>query len=154
MAYDETLAERLRTVLKAHANVSEKKMFGGVAFLLDGKMFVGVVKDELMVRVGPDAHASAVAQPYARIMDFTGRPMVGFVFVAPKGFATDKALGEWAQRGYDFVATIEAKAPKRKLSVKTPTKSAARATAATPAPRAKRKAVASKKSAKAGTAKK
>ena len=98
MAYDEKLAERIRRAVGPRADVTEKKMFGGVAFLLDGKMFVGIVKDELMVRVGPERHAEAIARPHARTMDFTGRPMVGYVFVAAPGVVGDRAVAAWVER--------------------------------------------------------
>lgn len=96
--------------------------FGGVAFLLDGKMFVGIVKDELMVRVGPDAHEAALGEPHARTMDFTGRPMRGYVFVAPAGYAEDPVLRQWVDRGLAHVETLSARPPARtsakKLAVK------------------------------------
>ncbi|MBI5537039.1 MAG: TfoX/Sxy family protein [Deltaproteobacteria bacterium] len=110
MAFDEGLAQRLREALEDHPGVIEKKMFGGVAFMLDGKMFVGVVKEDLMVRVGPDQHDDAVARPHARTMDFTGRPMRGYVFVAPEGYRSDAVLRAWVKRGLSFVATLSAKA--------------------------------------------
>ena len=77
MAYDEGLAQRIRELLEDTPNLSEKKMFGGVAFLVNGSMAVGIIKDELMVRVGPEAHDHAIAEPHARPMDFTGRPLRG-----------------------------------------------------------------------------
>ena len=106
MAYDETLAERIRRSLLTHPDVAEKKMFGGLAFLHKGKMFCGIVKDDLMVRVGPEKHDNALALPHARPMDFTGRPMKGYVFVAPAGCRTGATLGKWIQRGADFVDTL------------------------------------------------
>ncbi len=121
MVHDESLAARLRLLLTHRPDVLEKKMFGGVAFMLDGKMFIGIVKDELMVRVGPIAHDESVAQPHARIMDFTGRPMVGYVFVAPKGFASEGVLQAWIDRGLRYVATIDRaeKKPRRPADAKT-----------------------------------
>jgi TfoX/Sxy family transcriptional regulator of competence genes len=108
MAYDEALAERIRRTLPGRG-VTEKKMFGGLAFMLDGKMFVGIVKAELMVRVGPERYADALAMPHVRPMDFTGRPMNGYVFVGPKGCATEKAVAPWVERGVRFVAGLGAK---------------------------------------------
>lgn len=105
MAYDERLVERLRKVLATRDRISEKKMFGGVAFLLDGKMFVGVNDADLMVRVGPDGYARALARPHARPMDFTGRPLTGFVYVAEPGYR-GAALGRWAAEAAEFVATV------------------------------------------------
>ena len=85
MAYDEELQLRIQRAVTGRAGVTEKKMFGGVCFLLDGKMFCGIVKDEMMVRVGPAAHEAALAEPHVRPMDFTGRLVKGMVFVEPGG---------------------------------------------------------------------
>ncbi len=112
MAYDTALADRIRRTLARRKGVTEKAMFGGLAFLLDGKMFVGIVKDELMVRVGPEHHEEAIAQPHARTMDFTGRPMKGYVFVAPAGLRGDEALAGWVERGRAFVANSVLGRPK------------------------------------------
>lgn len=109
MAHDEGLAQRIRETLEERAGVSEKKMFGGVAFLVNGNMAVGVVKSELMVRVGPDAHAEALRQKHARPMDFTKRPMKGFVFVAEAGLEEDAQLARWIERGVRFAASLPAK---------------------------------------------
>jgi TfoX/Sxy family transcriptional regulator of competence genes len=115
MAYDETLAERIRAVLGGkRRGVTEKRMFGGIAWMLDGKMFVGIVKDELMVRVGADDHEKAIAKPHARTMDFTGRPMKGYVFVKPAGFKTDKLLAGWVDWAAAHVKSLPAKKPKKK----------------------------------------
>jgi hypothetical protein len=95
MAYDEGLAERIRSVLEGRPKVTEKKMFGGVAFLLGGKMFVGIVKGDLMVRVGPERYSDALKKSHVRPMDFTGKPMKGYVFVAPPGVDDDAALDRW-----------------------------------------------------------
>jgi len=115
MAYDEGLHLRMQRVVAARAGVTEKKMFGGVCFLLDGKMFCGIVKDEMMVRVGPAAHESALAEPHVRPMDFTGKPMAGYIYVEPEGLATDQALKRWMEAGLKFVATVEKKAKKKKV---------------------------------------
>lgn len=108
MAYDEGLAERIREVL-GRSPVDEKKMFGGIAFLSRGHMFVGITSDALMVRVGPDAYESALRQPHARVMDFTGRPMRGYVFVDAPGFESDEDLATWIKAGRDFVKSLPAK---------------------------------------------
>jgi TfoX/Sxy family transcriptional regulator of competence genes len=79
MAYDESVAGRVREALAERSDIAEKRMFGGLAFLLNGNMCVGVVKDELMVRVGPDAYDDLVGGPHVREMDFSGRPMTGWV---------------------------------------------------------------------------
>jgi len=106
MAYDEGLAERVRTFLSEETGVSEKRMFGGLAFLVRGHMGVGIVKDQLMVRVGPHAYDELVRQPHARPMDFTGRPMKGLVFVAAEGLDSDADLGRWVERGVLFARSL------------------------------------------------
>jgi TfoX/Sxy family transcriptional regulator of competence genes len=95
MAYDTQLADRIRAVVRGRKGIAEKEMFGGLAFLVDGKMFIGIVKDDLMVRVGPDRHDEAMARPHVRLMDFAGRPMRGYVYVAPPGCRTASALAAW-----------------------------------------------------------
>jgi TfoX/Sxy family transcriptional regulator of competence genes len=112
MAYDEKLADRVRELLEPRRDISERKMFGGVAFMVNGNMFVGVSDNDLMVRVGPDAHEASLARPHARPMDFTGRPMNGYVFVGPGGYRTRKALESWVERGLRFAATLPKK-PKK-----------------------------------------
>lgn len=102
MVYDEKLAERMRKAMKKRRGVSEKKMFGGLAFMLKGKMFCGIVKNDLMVRVGK-LHQEALAKPHARPMDFTGKPMAGFIFVSPAGAKSEKSLESWIKMGVDFV---------------------------------------------------
>ncbi len=109
MAHDEGLAQRIRELLEEQPGLSEKRMFGGLAFLVAGNMAVGIVKDELMVRVGPQAHAVALAEPHARPMDFTKRPMRGFVFVAPAGIEEDADLRRWLERGVGFAASLPRK---------------------------------------------
>jgi hypothetical protein len=109
MAYNETLAHRVRAVVSDRPGLSEKKMFGGLAFMLNGNMCCGIVKEELMVRVGPDQYEAALARPHARRMDFTGRPMKGMVYVAEPGFAADETLAEWVAMGADFAGSLPAK---------------------------------------------
>lgn len=111
MAYDEALAERVRRVLDDRAGMSEKKMFGGIAFMVRGHMSVGVVKDDLMVRVGPEAYDELVQQPHARRMDFTGKPMKGFIYVASVGLNTDADLQRWVGHGLKYAASLPAKGP-------------------------------------------
>ena len=98
MAYDEALAERIRIALRGRDDVAERKMFGGITFMVAGKMACGVIHEDLMVRVGAESHEAAVAEPHTRPMDFTGRPMRGMVYVAPAGVRTDAALDRWVQR--------------------------------------------------------
>jgi len=109
MAYDEGLAERLRDALADRDDVAEKRMFGGIAFMVRGHMTVGVVKDDLCARVGPQAFDDALALPGARPMDFTGRPMKGWIFVAPEGVDDAEALDGWVARTLAFTTTLPAK---------------------------------------------
>lgn len=109
MAYDGGLAERIRGLVEDRGKVFERRMFGGLAFLMRGHMTVGIVKDELMVRVGPEAYAQALSEPHARAMDITGRPMKGFVLVSPEGFESDTVLERWVERGFGYAASLPAK---------------------------------------------
>jgi TfoX/Sxy family transcriptional regulator of competence genes len=111
MAYDESLAARVRSILDGRTGVEERKMFGGLAFLLDGRMFCGIVKEELMVRVGSERYAEALVLPHARPMDFTGRPMTGMVYVASAGLR-GPALDRWVVRGIEGLATTPAARPR------------------------------------------
>src|SRR5215470_9124739 len=97
MAYDEELADRIRRVVAGRPAVSEREMFGGIAFLLRGSMFIGVIGRDLMVRVGPERHDESVAKPHVRPMDFSGRPMRGYVYVGPAGTAGDAEVAEWVE---------------------------------------------------------
>ena len=109
MAYDEELAERVRGALAGCEGLTEKRMFGGIAFMLRGNMSCGIVSDKLMVRVGPERFDEALTLPHARPMDFTGRPMRGMVYVTPEGCRTDEALKRWVEQGLNFAATLPAK---------------------------------------------
>ncbi|MEZ4869933.1 MAG: TfoX/Sxy family protein [Caldilineaceae bacterium] len=109
MAYSEELAQRVRTALGDELGVTEKKMFGGLCFLLRGNMICGIVKDELMVRVGPEQYGAALQQPYAREMDFTGRAMKGMVYIAPAGITEYSDLSMWVQRGVTFAGSLPPK---------------------------------------------
>jgi TfoX/Sxy family transcriptional regulator of competence genes len=109
MAYDEGLAERIRGVLDEQPGVSEKRMFGGVAFLVKGHMSVGIVQDKLMVRVGRESYDRVLKERHARRMDFTGRPMKGFVYVVPSGYETDADLQRWVHLGVSYVASLPPK---------------------------------------------
>ena len=109
MAYDEGVAERLREVFADRHDITEKKMFGGIAFMHAGNMCVGIVDDVLMARVGPCEYEDALRRPYAREMDFTGKAMKGFVFVDPAGFAEDAELEEWISLCEEFTASLPPK---------------------------------------------
>jgi hypothetical protein len=106
MGYDEGVAQRLREALAHRDDVVEKKMFGGLAFMVAGHMCCGVVDDTLMARVGPDAYEQALARPEARVMDFTGLPLRGFVYVGPAGFESDAALAGWVDLCARFVGGL------------------------------------------------
>lgn len=109
MAYDEDLATRVRAKL-APAGFSERKMFGGLAFMVSGHMCCGVVGSDLMVRVGADAYERALARKGARVMDFTGRPMKGIVFVSADALVGSRALKSWVDLGLRYVATLPSRA--------------------------------------------
>ena len=111
MPYDEGLAQRIRELFEDRSDVTEKKMFGGVAFLLGGNMCAGVVRDELMVRVGPDAYEKLLGEPHAREMDFTGRAMRGMIYVGVDGFAEDEDLEAWVAHGLAFARSLPEKKP-------------------------------------------
>jgi TfoX/Sxy family transcriptional regulator of competence genes len=112
MAYDETLASRIRVALSPDPALSEKRMFGGLAFLYRGLMFVGVSGNKLMARVGKDNYQDSLGRHHVREMDFTGRPMQGYVYVESQGLKTEEQLSFWLQRCKHFVSTLPAKAPK------------------------------------------
>jgi TfoX/Sxy family transcriptional regulator of competence genes len=109
MAFDEGLAERIRDTLAGVPGVTERRMFGGLAFMLHGNMFVGVVGGTLMARVGPDQHGAALHRPHAREMDFTGRPMKGYVYVDEAGTAEDADLAAWIETCRVYAATLPRK---------------------------------------------
>ncbi len=109
MAYDELLADRVREVLAPHDGTSERKMFGGIAFMFHGNMAVGIRGDELMVRVDKDRYDDTLTEPHVGVMDFTGRPMRGFVVVAAEGIAEDADLAAWVDRGMDLAGSLPPK---------------------------------------------
>lgn len=104
MAYDEKLATRIRKVLETQKNVSERKMFGGLAFMVGGNMACGIIGNELMVRVGPEAYESSLEEKHVRPMDFTGKPMKGMIYVAPAGIKAGPSLRKWVSRGAAYAA--------------------------------------------------
>jgi len=109
MAYDARLAERIRDLLDGTAGLEERRMFGGVAFLVKGHMACGIVKDDLMVRTGPEEYEKALQRPHARAMDFTGRPMKGFLYVSPEGCATMASLRGWVELGLRYANSLPPK---------------------------------------------
>lgn len=109
MAYDDALATRMRAYFSDRADVEEKKMFGGLCFMLSKHMCCGIVKDNLMARVGPDQYDKCLSKPYASEMDFTGKAMKGMVYVAPAGLKTQKQLANWLDICVRFVETLPPK---------------------------------------------
>ena len=109
MAYDEDLAQRIRDALDDVDELREQKMFGGIAFMVDGHMTVGIVDDELMVRMGEESADSALDEPHVRPMDFTGRPMRTMVFVEPAGLESRESLQAWVDRALEHVRTLPPK---------------------------------------------
>jgi uncharacterized protein YdhG (YjbR/CyaY superfamily)/TfoX/Sxy family transcriptional regulator of competence genes len=109
MAFSEALAERIRQALARHKYVEEKKMFGGVGFLLHGNILVGVWKDSLIVRLGPDQAEEALLEPHVKEFDITGRPMKGWMLVEPEGVEDDEQLSAWIQRATKFVGRLPGK---------------------------------------------
>jgi len=115
MAYDEHLADRIRQVLhEKRVGALEKKMFGGIAFMVDNKMCIGVIKENFMARIGPEKHEEALTMEGARIMDFTKRPMKGYVYVCPEGVDTDVQLEMWVQWCLDYNPLAKASKKRKK----------------------------------------
>jgi TfoX/Sxy family transcriptional regulator of competence genes len=113
MVSNEQLTSKIRALTKRR-KLSEKKMFGGVAFLLNGNMCFGTLKDDLIVRVGPEHYKEALAMPHARPMDFTGRPIKGFVYVDSKGWSNDAMLKKWLDMSIGHASSL----PKKKAMQK------------------------------------
>jgi hypothetical protein len=110
MAYDEELAHRVRELLADEDGLSEMRMFGGLAFLLDGNMSVGISgQGGLMVRVDPGATEDLLSRPHTRTFEMRGRPMAGWMRVDPEGLATKRQLGAWVRRGVTFARTLPPK---------------------------------------------
>jgi hypothetical protein len=109
MAYDQTLANRIRECLANQPGITEKKMFGGIGYLLNGNMACGVNKEYLIVRVEPVHYQGALDEPFTKVFDITGRPMSGWVMVSPDGYISDDGLKSWVQRGIVFASTLPAK---------------------------------------------
>jgi TfoX/Sxy family transcriptional regulator of competence genes len=109
VAFDEGLAHRIREQLGLRPELTERKMFGGIAFMTSGNMLVGVIGDDLICRVGADAMDDALAQPGARVFDMTGRAMTGWVLVDGSTVAEDDSLAEWIERAERFVGKLPPK---------------------------------------------
>jgi TfoX/Sxy family transcriptional regulator of competence genes len=109
MSYDEGLTQRVREEMSELPGYVEKKMFGGVGFMLHGNMACGVNGEDLIVRVGPERYESVLAEPHTRPFDMTGRPMKGWVLVNEEGYEEDEDLKAWVQQGIKFVLSLPAK---------------------------------------------
>ena len=114
MSYDEDLFQRISTLLKTTKGIIPKKMFGGICFMHKGNMLCGIDGQRLMVRVGLDQYNHALSLKYASVMDITGKPMKGFIFVSKDGYKTNKSLGKWLSLGLNFTSTLPAKKVKKK----------------------------------------
>jgi len=121
VSYDETLAAKVRQALTATTEFEERKMFGGLCFMVDGAMCCGVIGDELIVRVGPERHDAALEQPHTRTFDFSGRPSRGMIYVGPEATRTAAALDPWLAQGLAYAAiAARAKAAKAATTAKVP----------------------------------
>ncbi len=109
MAFDEGLAQRIRDCLRGRRGISERKMFGGLALMANGHMFVGVTGEKLMARVGPDEYANALKDPHVREMDFTGKPMKGYVYVDAPALESKTDLDRWVDICLRFVSSLPPK---------------------------------------------
>jgi len=126
MAYDEETAERVRKLLSGQKDVVAKKMMGSLCFMVNGSMCCAVSgRGGILVRVGPEAQARALAEPHVEPMEMRGRIMTGFVRVAPDGYRTAPALKKWVERGVSFVTTMPAGKTKKAAAKKAPVKKAA-----------------------------
>jgi len=108
VAYDARTADRVRSILSGRRDVAERKMMGGLCFMVGGSMCCGVSRSALMVRVGRDAYERTLTRPHVRPLEFAGRRPTGFVLVDPAGYRTDTELTAWIRRGIDFVSTLPA----------------------------------------------
>ena len=109
MPYDEGIAEVVRQQLQDKVGYSEKKMFGGLCFLINGNMAGGIVDNRVMVRIGKDAYEDALLQEYVTEMDFNGRPMRGMIYIDEEGSQKEKIINEWIAMGYEFANSLPPK---------------------------------------------
>ena len=112
MPFDDKLAIRVRKILEKIEGLSEKKMFGGICFLVNGNMALGLVNNDLMIRVKPDDSEKLLSLPHVRKMDFTGRPLKGFLYIGAKGTESDKDLRKWVMKSIDFALSLPGKGKK------------------------------------------
>jgi len=109
MVYDKGLMHRVEEILQDTSGFSHKKMFGGICFLLNGNMVCGIIKEDLIVRVGKAKYEHSLSLPHTRVFDITRRPMTGWVMVSSKGYESDKDLQKWIQRGVDIALSLPPK---------------------------------------------
>lgn len=114
MAYNNQLAARVRAIMRDEPGYGEKEMFGGICFLLNGNMCCGITREDLMLRVGTEAHAELLSLPFARPMDFTGRSLKGMLYVSEEGVKTQKSLAEWVAKAVSFAGSLPARKAKAK----------------------------------------
>jgi TfoX/Sxy family transcriptional regulator of competence genes len=112
MPFDDILANRIQRILERVEGLSEKKMFGGICFLINGHMALGLVNEDLMIRVERDSHEKLLSQPHVRKMNFTGKPLKGLLYIGAKGTASDKDLKKWISKGVEFAMSLPAKKKK------------------------------------------
>jgi len=113
MAYDEALVGRLRAALRRRKGVTEKKMFGGVCFMVDGHMCCGVASKDLVLRLGEEGTTAALEEPHTRPFDLTGKKMKTMLYVSPEGLRSDDALKEWLDQALGFARSLPPQKPKR-----------------------------------------
>lgn len=109
MAYNEDLAQRVHELLKRRKGFSQRKMFGGICYMLNGNMCCGVTRDVLMLRLGEEKAAWALEEPFTSVMDFTGKPMKSMIYVEPSGFEDDQDLKQWVELAVQFSRSLPAK---------------------------------------------
>jgi TfoX/Sxy family transcriptional regulator of competence genes len=109
MPFDPSLTDRVRKVLARHKGIAERKMFGGLAFLIRGNMCCGILGKDLIVRLGREGTEEALREPHTRAFDFTGTPMKTLIYIAPPAVESDEALRDWVRRALDFARSLPAK---------------------------------------------
>ena len=109
MGYDESVAKRVRNAMRRRKGMTEQKMFGGIAFMIEGHMCCGVLEKQLVLRLGDEKAAEALQHKHTKPMDFTGRPMKSMVYVLPKGFSSDEDLKTWINSAVSFVRPLPPK---------------------------------------------
>ncbi len=109
MAYDEKLAERVRALLQGRKSLVEKKMFGGIGFMLRGNMCCGIAREELFIRIAPAEYDAALAKPHTRVFDFSGKPMKGWLVITPPGYKSGANLKRWVDQGVQFALSLPPK---------------------------------------------